>query len=208
MTIEQRTPFAARLLKRLVPAQDHDALLGDLNEERERGRSTAWYFTQILAAVLVGSWRDIRGHKIIAARAIVIGLVAKLLLSLTTAALMSVLTGWGFMLGGRWIGLPWYFRFPYSSSLEWTVAVVAIGGDVVVGWLVVRFNRDHGVGLLLACAVALCLLRFAFLAQIAIVRGSPAQVLALSSAALMGTIRQGLLMLGGGYLASRRPEAV
>jgi hypothetical protein len=57
----QPPAFAARLLKRLVPAQDHDVLLGDLCEEYQRGRSLAWYWAQILAATVVGSWKDLGG---------------------------------------------------------------------------------------------------------------------------------------------------
>ena len=39
MTSVQPPQFAARLLKRLVPAQNHEALLGDLCEEYQRRRS-------------------------------------------------------------------------------------------------------------------------------------------------------------------------
>jgi hypothetical protein len=49
------TAFADRLVERLVPGQDHDALLGDVREERERGRSALWFGVQILAAILIGS---------------------------------------------------------------------------------------------------------------------------------------------------------
>jgi hypothetical protein len=31
------------ILQRLLPARDHEALLGDLHEERRRGRSIFWY---------------------------------------------------------------------------------------------------------------------------------------------------------------------
>ncbi len=58
MTIKQPPRFAGRLLKRLVPAQNHDALLGDLCEEYQRRRSVAWYCLQILSAVVVGAWKD------------------------------------------------------------------------------------------------------------------------------------------------------
>ena len=64
------------LLKRLLPAHDHEALLGDLHEERRRGRSLLWYGSQILAALVVGSWRDVRKHPILAMRGIATGLLA------------------------------------------------------------------------------------------------------------------------------------
>ena len=80
MTTVQPPAIAARLLKRLVPAQDHDALLGDLSEEYQRGRSIAWYWLQIFVAIVVRSWKDVRGHTLVAARAIVTGLVAQMFL--------------------------------------------------------------------------------------------------------------------------------
>jgi len=43
-------------LKRLLPAHDIDALLGDIAEERPR-RSRFWYWSQLLALVVVASWR-------------------------------------------------------------------------------------------------------------------------------------------------------
>jgi hypothetical protein len=52
--------FGGPLPRRLVHAQDHDALLGDLCEEYQRRRSKAWYFFQILAAIVIGSLRNVR----------------------------------------------------------------------------------------------------------------------------------------------------
>src|SRR5262249_13815668 len=59
-------------LKRLLPSHDIDALLGDIAEERPR-RSRFWYWSQLLAIVVVASWRDIRNHPLVALRAIVTG---------------------------------------------------------------------------------------------------------------------------------------
>ena len=59
-------------LHRLLPSHDIDALLGDIAEERSR-RSRFWYWSQLLAIVVVASWRDIRNHPPIALRAIVTG---------------------------------------------------------------------------------------------------------------------------------------
>ena len=106
MTTLKPPPVAARLLEQLVPAQDHEALLGDLCEEYHRRRSISWYWLQILAAIIVGSRKDIRAHRLVAARAIGTGLVSQLLLVVVTLQLKNVLTGAGFMWGDRWIGLP------------------------------------------------------------------------------------------------------
>ena len=134
MTIRQPPRFAGRLLKRLVPAQNHDALLGDLSEEYQRRRSVTWYFLQILSAVVVGSWKDIRSHQLLAGRAAAVGLFVQFLVIFATLEMRDVLTGAGFMWGTTWIGLPWYWHWPYAS---WSFAAFFqgawIAGDVMIG---------------------------------------------------------------------------
>jgi hypothetical protein len=49
------------------------ALAGDLLEERARGRSAIWYWTQVLAAIWIGIWGAIRDHKVLALRAVATG---------------------------------------------------------------------------------------------------------------------------------------
>src|SRR6476646_1916691 len=100
MTTQHPPRFAGRLLKRLVPAQNHDILLGDLHEEYQRGRSVAWYWLQILAAIVVRSWKDVRANPLVAARAVVTGLIAQMFLLSAFSSLQNVLTGAGFMWAG------------------------------------------------------------------------------------------------------------
>lgn len=72
---------AARLLKRLVPKEDHDVLLGDLQEEYLRGRPRARYWFQIAAAVAASSWQDIRKHKMSALAAATLAIAWMLIIS-------------------------------------------------------------------------------------------------------------------------------
>src|SRR5262245_45730062 len=97
MTVRQPPQLAGRLLKRLAPAQDHDVLLGDLCEELQRGRSLVWYWAQILAAIVMGSSKGLRSHPIVAARAVVTGLISQLLLVVVISSLQNILTGAGFL---------------------------------------------------------------------------------------------------------------
>jgi len=202
MTLRQPPPFAGRLLKRLVPTQDHDVLLGDLSEEYQRGRSTAWYLLQILAAIIVGSWRDVRTHRITAARAVITGILAQMLLLSAFSPLQNVLTGAGFMWGNKWFGLPWYWHWPYDSSLGIVMQAIWIAGEVMVGWLIVRLHRGHGVTMVLVYCCVIGALRAVGLLQIARATGSP-HLLTLLYWSANGQIREWLLMIAGGYLASR-----
>jgi len=207
MMLRQPPRFAGRLLKRLVPAQDHDVLLGDLCEEYRRGRSLAWYCVQVLAAIVVGSWRDLRAHPLVAARAGVAGVIAQMFLVTAFPALSSVLTGAGFMWGGTWIGLPWYWHWPYAASLDMVMMAVWIAGHITIGWLIVRLNRGHGVTGVLVCCGVLSALRIAGLLQFAHVTGRPPDLDTLLFMVTKGQIREGLLMIAGGYVATRRREA-
>ena len=209
MTIAQPPLFAARLLKRLVPARDHDALLGDLNEEFQRGRSVLWYWAQILAAIVVGSLKDLRTHPIVAARAVVTGLIAQMLLVIALSALPSVLTGAGFMWGGNWIGLPSpaYWHWPYAPSLDMVMLAAWFAGHVTIGWLIVRLHRGHGVTPVLVYCGVQCALYTAALLQFAHVTVWPADLGTLLSMAARAQILTAVLMIAGGYIATRPPEA-
>jgi preprotein translocase subunit SecY len=55
MTEKQPPALATWLLKRA--ARGNEALVGDLLEEYCRGRSTGWYWRQVLTAVVVGRWQ-------------------------------------------------------------------------------------------------------------------------------------------------------
>src|SRR5262245_9430774 len=63
----------ARLLKRLVPGEDHDVLLGDLCEEYQHGRAAIWYWMQIAAAIAVSAWKQTRTRKSVVLGAIAAG---------------------------------------------------------------------------------------------------------------------------------------
>ena len=52
------------------------ALAGDLLEERARGRSSVWYWRQVLVAVWTGIWSTVFAHKVLALRAVATGCAA------------------------------------------------------------------------------------------------------------------------------------
>ena len=61
---------AVWLLERLGPDA---ALAGDILEESTRGRSTIWYWKQVLIAIWIGIWGAVLGHKLLALRALATG---------------------------------------------------------------------------------------------------------------------------------------
>jgi hypothetical protein len=97
-------------------------LTGDLSEERARGRSAIWYWTQVAMAVLVGVWNVVRHRKADAFRVVAMGFALEYL-----AILLWDLYG---------------FRVPELSLEQWAIqsfGALLIG--VLIGWLIA--DREH-----------------------------------------------------------------
>lgn len=80
---------ATWLLNHLDCGDNVESLLGDLVESYRQGRSDSWYWRQVLLAVLVSGYHDIRSHKLLAMRAIVVGYVVSEVFMYSTGALVS-----------------------------------------------------------------------------------------------------------------------
>jgi hypothetical protein len=213
VTIGQRKPFAARLLKRLVPAQDHDALLGDLHEERQRGRSRVWYIVQILAAIVVGSWKDIRTHRLLTLGSIGIG-VASLVLYFYAGGMAFNFAERrlydGILIDNHWI----YWRpQPATFSVHLLPLLFFFFVFLVSGWVIGRLSRAHGITFVVAFAVFLQLL---FLALIVvtyilvvshIMAPNRPEVSDSSHTNYLSPLWMSLCIVIGGYFATRRGEA-
>lgn len=129
-----------RLLKRLLPTQDIDALLGDIAEESRR-RSWLWYWSQVVAAIVVGSWREARKHPFLAVRAVAIGLATLTIYFSIAAAIARVIS----------LTLP-------SPFGELAFLFVNALGFSFSGWTIVRLHRPHGVAMAMPFLVIMTLL--------------------------------------------------
>src|SRR5258708_4807573 len=52
--------LATWMLEHWIPGDRNEALAGDLFEEFCGGRSTVWYWRQVMAAIASGCWRELR----------------------------------------------------------------------------------------------------------------------------------------------------
>jgi hypothetical protein len=112
------------------------ALTGDLLEECAGGRSTIWYWRQVLIAMWTGIWGAIREHKLLTLRAIATGFAIELLLIYL-----------------------WQFTpdSPLSSVDIWLVGIpTTLLAHAATGWIVARTHRAHPVPM--ASAFLVCLL--------------------------------------------------
>ena len=74
----QPPTLATRLLERLASGPHGDALAGDLIEQYRQGRSAAWYWRQVLLAILFGLACDrVRGGMAILGSLLVLLLIIK-----------------------------------------------------------------------------------------------------------------------------------
>jgi len=85
--------FATKLLESLVPARMSEALLGDLIEQYEAGRSRRWYCQQVILALVISAGREVRTNKLQAVRAVLIGYLAGASLSYFTTSLAGKFVG-------------------------------------------------------------------------------------------------------------------
>ena len=176
----QPPAFPARLLKRLLPNQSHEVLLGDLCEAYQHKPSATRYWREVLTALPVGAWRDIRTHKRLAARAIATGLatlIAAGALMLLIFETVTVLSNGGYMLGSYWITLPPHIWPPRSLFLLAILSILSSTAPFAAsGWMVGRFHRVHGTGMVLAYLGFLLPLLLVLLGRIALTAPGPRAV--------------------------------
>jgi hypothetical protein len=145
-------------LRRLLPSHDIDALLGDIAEERSR-RSPLWYWSQLLAIVVVASWRDARRHPVIAVRALATGFIMLTVsfgVALAIGGALRALSSGGYYIGGYWLTFPHLTdRWPYDP-----LAVIATNAVAffLSGWAIARFHRAHGIAMAMPFLVTTTLL--------------------------------------------------
>src|SRR5215471_3180364 len=73
MTERQPPRLAVWMLKHFGSGPDNDALLGDLAEQYVEKNSAWWYWRQTLGGIVVTTFKDIRNHKLLALRALIVG---------------------------------------------------------------------------------------------------------------------------------------
>ena len=73
MTSKQPPTVAAWMLRHFGSGPNNEALLGDLAEQYRQNDNAMWYWRQAMKAIPVSFFKEIRGHKAIAVRALLMG---------------------------------------------------------------------------------------------------------------------------------------
>jgi hypothetical protein len=149
MRSDQPPRLAAWLLERLASGPTRESLIGDLEEKYRGGRSAVWYWRQAIVAMLLSAGRDIRDHRLIALRAVVIT--------------------WMFL-------IPWVFftGWAYGSTRFWVLDLIRGSvyledfwniyqapllimwclGSSMIGWIIARLDLDCRAGMLFVGAAS------------------------------------------------------
>ncbi len=130
--------LAAALLRHLLHS---DSLAGDLAEEFGRRQSRLWYWRQVLAAISVRAWSDIRDHKLATLVAITLGFA---FVEIMFRYVIFHLVHFDEMLFETGL-VPWFYRhgyaFPRGAVWPWTAIMFAASG-----WIVGRIAGQARLG--------------------------------------------------------------
>jgi hypothetical protein len=123
----------------------NDFLLGDLVEEYGQGRSRAWYWRQVLVALLVNFGRELCARPLLAAR--------------TVATVWSVWYLYGFVFSSSLHRL--LIPLPPAIGFMWLIG--SCTGWAISGWIVARLHREHKTTMALVFAVSVLLWKLPWL---------------------------------------------
>jgi hypothetical protein len=203
--------LATALLLRFGP-QD-DSFVGDLAEEYSGGRSRAWYWRQVLAAIVLASVRHVEAHPLRTAMAVATGWAALLLFFTPADRVAGSLAAW---LWG------WDRQAAYQTGVWWpfhiTALMMSYAGFIVSAIVVARVHRRQAGPMLMAYAASMFVAQVASAVTIEVLSRLwdnrvpvPHTLFYLVSVALPYHWRSGLVLapltiLAAGLLADRRPS--
>jgi hypothetical protein len=121
----------------------NDALSGDLIEEYLHGRSGAWYWRQVLFAIVVGFGKEVLSHKLLALRAVAVGWAASYILIYGVELPLWRSYAKVLLTHGLEISVWWrhYYLYP-APFVTFFLAAAA-------GWTVSKCHRAHRVAMVL-----------------------------------------------------------
>jgi hypothetical protein len=191
MTPLQPPSLATWLLRQFVSGAKNEPLIGDMLEEYRAGRSSFWYWRQVLLAILQSCFKDTRTHKLITLRAVATTFIVYHLLwmFLVNAAMMQIQSAVFWILAGP-NGLPGWP--PYFDRLHLLLLTFA---GVLTGWAVAKLHRPYEMTMALVGAIALPMLELPWFIALSLHDGTFfADLVPIATLTMSGT---GSVMAGG-----------
>jgi hypothetical protein len=150
------------LLQHFGSSPNNDAVIGDLNERYEHGRSRVWYWQQVIAAIISSAFTEMRSDKLTAARSVVLGLIlvhaiAKLMFNLF-GRLLAV------SLHARFVNEALFYEGPLPRWVFVSLSIFIFIIGIWSGWMVASFHKGRqAMVLLYGAATLLWLFGFAMI---------------------------------------------
>jgi hypothetical protein len=144
------------MLKHFGSGPDNDTLLGDLDEQYVEKNSARWYWRQIMGGIVISFFKEIRGHKWIAGRALLTGWMVWF----AFVKISPPISLWIAISSFKEVrGLNWVFLFfgnrTVLSFVDALYAPLLVG--IVCGWIVAHFHRNHQTAVVLLFAASFIL---------------------------------------------------
>jgi hypothetical protein len=232
MTSNQPPRIATWMLKHFGSGSDNEALLGDLAEQYVQKDSPMWYWRQTMKAIPVSFFKEIRGHKGIAARALLTGWVMWILCGTLIFPFVFFGTNMGYYFEPRHpIGAGWSFmwmpvlgpaNFERPVSFVFATALPLVVGTIC-GWLVARWHvcarrhppsirisqvhRDQKTGVVLLFAGSILLIDLLLFGPFVLQVGPAAAYSFAGRLAANGAASVVGIVLGGGLLRDHSETA-
>jgi hypothetical protein len=132
--------LAPLILERLAPG--NEALLGDLEEEFSRGRTTLWYWRQVLAAIALQGPLAVRARGLAATENFITGIVTLIMIGFYAVFVVNV-TEWLL----RFEGVQVAARLPNAlGSFNGLAFVITFFLGLAAGRWIAKGHRTHRVG--------------------------------------------------------------
>ena len=156
----QAPRVATWLAERFLTSPRRESLIGDLVEQYREGRPATWYCGQILRAIVVSITEELSAHKLLALRAVAVGMATTYFLQIGPVL---------------WVGVPaedWVIRRVVTCEAtgggfwcqfwvnQFSFELVLYAACVLTGWIVARLHRPHGVAAVCVFSVAFLLWQF------------------------------------------------
>jgi hypothetical protein len=119
-------------------------------EAYQRGCSRAWYWKQVLAAIMVNFRQEIMAHPVLALRAIAVGMSTWFLYRYGVAPRLLTPIARRFLQPSGFPFSPW--------ALTWWIVSLTV--SAASGWIIARLHRPHRIGMVLVFAA------FSFILQL------------------------------------------
>jgi hypothetical protein len=162
--------LASLLLDQFAPG--NEALHGDLDEEYSSGRSSVWYWQQVLAAIARQGPLAVRARGLVAAENFVTGIITLVMIGFYAVFVVNV-TEW--LLRFEGVGVELWARLPNAlGALNGGAFVITFLLGIAAGRWISTGHLGHRVAAIITFGGATMLCAGAALKAVSIAAGSPA----------------------------------